>query len=100
MFRRFRFAVVLWAVLMAAQACDNGSTVATGPSGPLNTDPTTPGPSAGCLDSAGNPLPVAPDSQRVDLATPTFSNPTRITNPLFPIGSEKVGVAKIGRAHV
>jgi hypothetical protein len=27
----------------------------------------------------------APDSQRVDLAEPTFSNPTTITNPLFPI---------------
>src|SRR5262245_55858504 len=26
----------------------------------------------------------APESTRVDLAQPTFSNPTRITNPLFP----------------
>ncbi|HEV7423398.1 MAG TPA: hypothetical protein VGO30_26755 [Mycobacterium sp.] len=29
-------------------------------------------------------LPVAPDSQRVDLATPTFSHPTPITNRLHP----------------
>ena len=29
-------------------------------------------------------IPIAPDSQRVDLATPTFSNPTKITNPLYP----------------
>jgi hypothetical protein len=29
-------------------------------------------------------LPVAPDSQRIDLATPTFSHPTPITNPLHP----------------
>ena len=29
-------------------------------------------------------LPVAPDSERVDLATPTFSRPTSITNPLHP----------------
>src|SRR4051794_31796005 len=29
----------------------------------------------------------APDSQRVDLATPSFSNPTRIDNPLFPIAN-------------
>jgi hypothetical protein len=28
----------------------------------------------------------APTSARVDLTRPTFSNPTRITNPLFPIG--------------
>ena len=30
-------------------------------------------------------LPVAPVSARVDLTEPTFSNPTEITNPLFPI---------------
>ena len=29
-------------------------------------------------------LPVAPESARVDLGTPTFSNPSRVTNPLFP----------------
>jgi hypothetical protein len=29
-------------------------------------------------------LPVAPDSERVDLSTPTFSHPTPITNPLHP----------------
>jgi hypothetical protein len=29
-------------------------------------------------------LPVAPDSERVDLATPTFTKPTSITNPLHP----------------
>jgi hypothetical protein len=30
---------------------------------------------------------LAPDSQRVDLSFPSFSNPTRVTNPLFPIGN-------------
>ncbi len=30
-------------------------------------------------------LPTAPDDQRVDLDEPSFSNPTEITNPLFPI---------------
>jgi hypothetical protein len=29
---------------------------------------------------------IAPGNQRVDLGVPTFSNPTNITNPLFPIG--------------
>ena len=33
-------------------------------------------------------LPVAPDSKRVDLAVPTFSNPTRVTNPLFPVSRQ------------
>jgi hypothetical protein len=32
-------------------------------------------------------LPVAPNSARVDLSTPTFSNSISITNPLFPISS-------------
>ena len=29
-------------------------------------------------------LPVAPDTERIDLATPKFSHPTPITNPLHP----------------
>jgi hypothetical protein len=29
----------------------------------------------------------APDSERVDLYEPTFSNPTQVTNPLFPIAN-------------
>jgi hypothetical protein len=27
---------------------------------------------------------LGPDSQRIDLVMPTFSNPTKVTNPLFP----------------
>jgi hypothetical protein len=34
-------------------------------------------------------LKVAPTSQRVDLAVPTFSNPTKVTNPLFPISLQE-----------
>jgi hypothetical protein len=30
-------------------------------------------------------LPVAPEGKRVDLTAPPFSNPTNVTNPLFPI---------------
>ena len=30
-------------------------------------------------------LTVAPDSKRVDLRMPTFSHPTEVTNPLFPV---------------
>ncbi len=33
------------------------------------------------------PLPIAPRSKRVDLGTPIFSNPTRVSNPLFPISN-------------
>jgi len=34
-------------------------------------------------------LPVAPDSARVDLAMPTFSDPTSVTNPLFPVSKQE-----------
>ena len=33
-------------------------------------------------------IPVAPDSQRVDLTVPTFSHPTEVTNPLFPVSQQ------------
>ncbi len=32
-----------------------------------------------------SPLQTAPESARVDLAEPVFSDPTQVTNPLFPI---------------
>lgn len=41
-------------------------------------------------------LPVAPDGERVDLATPTFSNPTKVTNPLHPT-SQVGSVVLLGR---
>lgn len=34
-------------------------------------------------------LEVASDSKRVDLCLPSFSNPTAITNPVFPVSSQK-----------
>src|SRR5262245_44317989 len=30
---------------------------------------------------------LAPDSARVDLVVPSFSHPTKVTNPLFPISN-------------
>jgi len=32
-------------------------------------------------------LPIAPESERVDLAVPVFSDPTNVTNPLHPTGA-------------
>ena len=43
-------------------------------------------------------LKLAPDSQRVDIAMPTFSNPTNITNPLFPV-SKQESVLMIGHVE-
>jgi hypothetical protein len=33
-------------------------------------------------------IPVAPESKRVDLGVPTFSDPTNVTNPLFPVSRQ------------
>ncbi len=38
---------------------------------------------------------VAPESERVDLAMPSFSDPTSITNPLFPV-SKQASVLLLG----
>jgi hypothetical protein len=47
---------------------------------------TIPQPTRAQLRAAGlGKLPLAPESKRVDLQAPTFSDPTTITNPLFPI---------------
>src|SRR5215217_6542503 len=40
-------------------------------------------------------IPVAPQSERVDLSMPTFSDPTNVTNPLFPV-SEQESVLMLG----
>jgi CheY-like chemotaxis protein len=34
-------------------------------------------------------IPVAPESERVDLTMPTFSDPTNLTNPLFPVSLQE-----------
>ncbi len=64
---------------------------------PMAASPTAPRTSAPALtDSTESPdssaasihdttLVTAPESARVDLAVPTFSNPTVVTNPRFPI---------------
>ena len=47
----------------------------------------------GELAAAGlGKLPLAPSSRRIDVAGPRFSNPTRITNPLFPISELRSAV--------
>ena len=53
-------------------ATATGATVATIPQPPVSAQ-----------------IPVAPQSVRVDLAMPTFSDPTNITNPLFPVSLQE-----------
>ena len=89
-----RPAAVLFAVVVVAL-------VAGGCTGHRRTGSPTSGPtSAGTVVAGSKPIPqpplsklskptrsrLAPDSQRVDLVVPSFSAPTKVTNPLFPIG--------------
>jgi hypothetical protein len=87
MLQRSALISLLTAAAVAVLACDSKSNDPTGPSGAVGLDPTTPANDEVCLGPDGNPLPVAPESLRVDLETPTFSNPTDVSNPLFPIRS-------------
>ena len=71
------------AVGLAMGACDEGS--GDGGSGTAaSTSATIPQPRLGKLNELTRRR-LAAESERVDLATPLFSAPTRVTNPLFPI---------------
>ena len=67
---------------------------------------STPGETDGSATSSGSPsssaetatipqpavpgdLSLAPESQRVDLTMPNFSDPTSVTNPLFPVSQQE-----------
>jgi hypothetical protein len=70
----------------AAGACSDGGGQASTSARPTGTieQPTVEG------------IPVAASSERVDLALPTFSNPTDVTNPLFPV-SRQASVLLLGK---
>jgi len=77
-------------VALTATACTN-DTGTTGSSGPSSTPVAATG-TSGDPRTIEQPdvtgLQVAPDSKRVDLEMPSFSDPTNIDNPLFPVGRE------------
>ncbi|HJP67175.1 MAG TPA: hypothetical protein VKA30_12840 [Actinomycetota bacterium] len=79
--RRAALGMVL-AIPMVAAACTGGGGTNAVRSGPAARrtipQPAVPG-----------GVTVAPDSARVDLALPTFSHPTAITNPLFPVAKQR-----------
>jgi hypothetical protein len=86
---RTRAVMSVLAVALVAGAC-------SAPTPSLDVEPTTatvvPTATSGTtgIPQPGIPadLPVAPDSERVDLAMPSFSDPTNITNPLFPVSAQ------------
>ena len=85
--------VGLVVALVAAAGVSGGGAVASGSastrrSGLCRDTVATkvPQPTAAHLEAAElDRLPIAPDRDRVDLVAPPFSDPTTVTNPLFPI---------------
>ncbi len=76
--RSLTLMAILAAAAITAEGCDSPTaTASSAVDGRQRNDPE-----GGC----GN-LPTAPPSQRVDLVKPTFSDPTNIANPLFPISN-------------
>ena len=73
------------ATALVAGGCAGGGQERTGDAGTANlilTGQSLGATECGTYSGTG----CAPDSQRVDLTRPSFSNPTKVTNPLFPIG--------------
>jgi hypothetical protein len=82
-------------------ACGVDTTAAERSSGPANATASTAATGEGGSKTIPQPvvlddLPTAPQGKRVDLATPSFSEPTSVTNPLFPV-SKQESVLMVGR---
>jgi hypothetical protein len=84
-------AAALLAVALAAGGCQEDADPASAGSGSTPTEkPQT------IAQPVVEGIQVAPESERVDLTLPTFSDPTNVTNPLFPVSSQK-SVLLLGR---
>jgi hypothetical protein len=91
--RRLAVAAVLATTVLGAGGCQDES----GPADSGNTASfDTTSASATISQPEMGDLAVAPDSERVDLLTPAFSNPTNVDNPLFPVSSQR-SVLMLGR---
>ena len=94
-------ALALVAGLAVVGACGVDTTAAERSSGPANATASTAATGEGRSKTIPQPvvlddLPTAPQGKRVDLATPSFSDPTSVTNPLFPV-SKQESVLMVGR---
>jgi len=83
------------AVALVTAACtsssDAASPMGTSGSGSASGGATATGATVMTIPQPAVPahIPVAPESERVDLTMPTFSDPTNITNPLFPVSLQE-----------
>ncbi len=88
--KRAKCSIALVTVLLAATGCASDQRdPSAGISGPVDPAESATGvsedPVMGEQPKVGG-LDLAPETERVDLEVPTFSDPTRIDNPLFPVG--------------
>jgi hypothetical protein len=83
-------AALLAATLGAGGCSDEGGSASASGGGQETIAPET------IVQPVVEGLRVAPESERVDLASPTFSDPTSVSNPLFPI-SKQASVLLLGR---
>jgi hypothetical protein len=94
--RRALLVLGLTTALVTAGCTDEaGSVSASGESGSVSAQAS--GEASRTISQPAVPsrIPVAPESERVDLTMPTFSDPTNVTNPLFPV-SLKESVLMLG----
>jgi len=80
--------IALAAVVLAATGCtaEQPAPADAGSASPVGST-TGDGDATRMIDQPNvSGLDVAPDSERVDLEMPTFTDPTSIDNPLFPVG--------------
>ena len=79
-------AICLAGATPAEAAVSRSAAVGSGSRCQPTTVTPVPQPTAAQMAASGlGRLPVAPLNRRVDLVAPPFSNPTNVTNPLFPI---------------
>lgn len=82
--RSHRFIVAAGALIATAALALSSGTANARSAAQRQPIPLPQSQECGTFDGTG----CAPESQRVDLAPPVFSNPTSITNPLFPVSSQ------------
>ncbi len=83
-------ALALAGCLAVVAACETGTTAVKNESPETSTkaaSSTTPTDAASTECATENGSGCAPTSKRVVLAEPSFSDPTNVTNPLFPASS-------------
>jgi hypothetical protein len=87
--RRDLLAIVSVVAASSIGACTASPEATSGTATPSATSPSAPAPATIPQPAVPGDLPLAPERERVDIAMPTFSDPTTITNPLFPVSQQE-----------